>query len=63
MKNLLSYAANLMLSYKGYGSIDKGIEVINYRSNRKQYYTQAGMNNYDAYVQACMDTDEKYGIV
>lgn len=63
MKPLLLHAANPMKPYAGYGSIDKGIEVINYRSTRKQHYIQLGLNNHAAYIRACKDTDQKYGVV
>ena len=63
MKSLLSHAANPMKPYAGYGSIDKGIEVINYRSTRKQFYINSGLNNHAAYIKACEDTIQKYGVV
>ena len=63
MKDILKYAANPLKPYKGYGSIAKGLEVIEFRKARLRYYISTGLNQESAYIQACKDVTDKYGIV
>lgn len=62
MKDILKYAANPLKPYKGYGSIDKGLEVIKFRKARRIHYISIGLDPENAYLQACKDTTKKYGI-
>lgn len=61
MKNLLDYAAKPSNNYIGYGSIDNGITVLQYRTIRKKHWINQGFSIEDAYVMACKDVTMKFG--
>ena len=61
VSNLLSYAASLSNPPKGYGSIDKGLEVSEYRCTRLDYYMAQGHNYAQAATLAHRDVIARYG--
>lgn len=61
--NYLKYAANPAKDYSGYGNIDNGIEVINYRKERRQYHINNGVSAEEAHILACNETNLKFGTV
>ena len=61
VSKLMSYAASLSNPPKGYGSIDKGLEVSKYRNSKLDYYTAQGHNYAQAATLAHKDVIAKYG--
>ena len=59
--NFMNYAASQNNPPKGYGSIDKGIEVAMYRGDQTRKYMKAGMDYVSATIKAQDDVIRKYG--
>lgn len=57
----LAYAASLRNPPKGYGSIDAGIRVLKYRSERLDHYNGLGYDYAAAAVAAERDVLAMYG--
>lgn len=64
MKPLMSYAASSRNPPKGYGSIEAGMRVHAYRSERLNYWKQTlGVNVYtdECFINADRDVVAKFG--
>lgn len=58
---VIQHAASPRNPPKGYGSIDKGIEVMVYRTGRERAYRAAGMDIVEAINLSQADAIAKYG--
>lgn len=64
MSDLMSYAASMKNPPKGYGSIETGMKVAAYRSQRLDYWAKAiGSGSYtdQVFVNAEADVIAEYG--
>ena len=64
MNNIMKYAASQKNPPKGYGSINAGMEVARYRSERMKYWKQAlKVSTYtdEVFTKADDDVIAKYG--
>jgi len=59
--NFMNYAASQNNPPKGYGSIDKGIEVAMYRGDQTRKYMKEGMDYVAATMKAQADVVTKFG--
>ena len=60
-KDLMSYAASGRNPPKGYGSIDKGLEVMAYRTSREAFHKANGVDWIEAIRLGESDAILKYG--
>lgn len=59
--DLMNYAASSRNPPKGYGSIDKGLEVMAYRTSRERHYKALGVDWVEAIRKGEQDAIQKYG--
>lgn len=58
---VIKHAASPSNPPKGYGSIDKGIEVMTYRTQREHYHRANGVEFVEAIRMSQKDAIDKYG--
>lgn len=64
MKNIMSYAASQRNPPKGYGSIEAGLTVLAYRSERLKYWAKEignGLYTDQVFINTQKDVIAKFG--